>query len=55
MVWPFLLIRAPGRSRTRNLVGRSHLLYPVELRGQTASEDVVSLPAKANAAAAPDP
>jgi hypothetical protein len=28
------LIRAPGRSRTRNLVGRSHLLYPVELRGR---------------------
>ena len=25
---------APGRSRTRNLVGRNHLLYPVELRRQ---------------------
>jgi hypothetical protein len=25
---------APGRSRTRNLVGRSHPLCPVELRGQ---------------------
>ena len=24
----------PGRSRTRNLMGRNHLLYPVELRGQ---------------------
>lgn len=26
--------RAPGRSRTRNLVGRSHPLCPVELRGR---------------------
>ena len=25
--------RAPGRSRTRNLMGRNHLLYPVELQG----------------------
>ena len=24
---------APGRSRTRNLMGRNHLLYPVELQG----------------------
>ena len=25
-------VRAPGRSRTCNLMGRNHLLYPVELR-----------------------
>ena len=25
---------APGRSRTRNLMGRNHLLYPVELQGR---------------------
>ncbi len=25
---------APGRSRTRNLVGRNHPLYPVELQGR---------------------
>ncbi len=29
---PDLVFSAPGRSRTRNLVGRSHPLYPVELR-----------------------
>ena len=29
---------APGRSRTRNLVGRSHPLYPVELRRQVTDE-----------------
>ncbi len=29
--------RAPGRSRTRNLVGRSHPLCPVELRGRAWS------------------
>jgi hypothetical protein len=34
---PHLEIGAPGRSRTRNLVGRSHLLCPVELRGQGVS------------------
>ena len=27
-------LRAPGRSRTRNLMGRNHLLYPVELQGR---------------------
>jgi hypothetical protein len=27
-------ISAPGTIRTRNLMGRNHLLYPVELQGQ---------------------
>ena len=31
------LLRAPGRSRTRNLMGRNHLLYPVELQGRGTS------------------
>jgi hypothetical protein len=26
--------RAPGTIRTRNLMGRNHLLYPVELQGR---------------------
>ncbi len=30
-------LRAPGRSRTRNLMGRNHLLYPVELQGRGTS------------------
>ena len=30
---------APGRSRTRNLMGRNHLLYPVELQGRGTEAD----------------
>ena len=33
---------APGRSRTRNLMGRNHLLYPVELQGRRRHEDVTA-------------
>jgi hypothetical protein len=35
---------APGRSRTRNLVGRSHPLYPVELQGPGHEDTTVALP-----------
>ncbi len=34
-----LVFGAPGRSRTRNLMGRNHLLYPVELQGPLAKVD----------------
>ena len=30
---------APGRSRTCNLMGRNHLLYPFELQGPSTDED----------------
>ena len=34
---------APGTTRTRNLVGRNHLLYPVELQGPAAVKDTATV------------
>jgi hypothetical protein len=36
---PILPGSAPGRSRTCNLMGRNHLLYPFELQGPSTEED----------------
>ena len=38
-----LIFSAPGRSRTRNLMGRNHLLYPVELQGRGTYEQELYL------------